>query len=62
MTQIETLICGGLTQKIESFKIPLQTKRSRPSPPVIQNLVSGVQSEERYSFSDRAHFWPLDMI
>ena len=38
------------------------TKRSPPAPPVIQILVSEVQSYVRYSFSNRAHFWPLDIM
>ena len=36
--------------------------KSPPCPPAIQILVSEIQSEWRYSFSNRTLFWPEDTI
>ena len=44
------------------IKILLRAERSPPSSYAIQILASEDQSEGRYSFSNPAHFWPMDTI
>ena len=44
------------------YNLVKNSKISPPASPFNQFLVSEVQSEGRYSFSNRAHFWPLDII
>ena len=56
------LACFNLVKNVNLSKLLYGPIYHPPAPPVIQILVSEIQSEGRYSFSDRAHFGPLDII
>ena len=47
---------------VKNYKKTLQTERSPHCPPAIQSLVSEVQLEWRYYFSNHACSWPVNTI
>ena len=60
--QIDRLLACYNLIKNSIFQNPSMDRETPPVPFVIQNLEPEFQSEGRHYFSNRTHFWPLDIL